>query len=65
MFKSSFKPKPKIKESKAELKEYSHKLEEVLSRLKHKYLELEKDHEIINKTYMKELKKGDAMHKSL
>ena len=53
--------KPKIKESKEELKHYSHKLEEALSTLKQRYLELEKDHEVLNKTYMRELKKGDAV----
>ncbi len=53
--------KPKIKESKEELKQYAHKLEEALSKLRQQYMELEKDHEVLNKTYMKELKKEDAM----
>ena len=51
----------KIKESKEELKEYNRKLEEALANVQQKYMEIEKDHEIINKTYMRELKKGDKM----
>lgn len=54
-------PKLKIKESKAELKQYSHKLEDALSKIKQQFIELEKDHEILNKTYMKELKRADRM----
>ena len=30
-----------------------------------KYIEIEKDHEILNKTYMKELKRGDRMNQAL
>ena len=29
---------------------------------KHLFFELEKDHEILNKTYMKELKKADRVN---
>jgi hypothetical protein len=36
-----------------------------LAKVKQQYLELEKDNEILNKTYMKELKKGDKMHQTL
>jgi len=57
--------KLKIKESKEELQKYSHQLEEALSKLKQKYLEIEKDNEILNKTYMKELKKGDRMQQAV
>lgn len=28
-------------------------------------MELEKDHEILNKTYMRELKKADRMHQAM
>ena len=55
----------KIKETKAELKQYSHKLEEALAKTRLKFMEIEKDNEILNKTYMKELKKGDRMHQVL
>ena len=33
--------------------------------MKQQFLEIEKDHEILNKTYMRELKKGDQMHQAL
>lgn len=57
--------KLKTKESKEELKQYSHKLEDALSKMKQQSMELEKDHEILNKTYMRELKKADRMHQSI
>lgn len=31
-----------------------------MAKVKQQYIELEKDHEILNKTYMKELKKSDV-----
>lgn len=55
-------PQLKIKETKAELKQYSHQLEEALAKTRTKLIEIEKDHEILNKTYLKELKKGDRMN---
>ncbi len=62
----SLKPrKLKIKESKEDLKLYSHQLEEAIGKIRLKYLEIEKDHEILNKTYMKELKRGDRMNQAL
>lgn len=51
--------RPKIKESKYELKQYSLKLELALGKTRQNLTELEKDNEILNKTYLKELKKGD------
>ena len=57
--------KLKVKESKVELKEYSHKLEDALGKMKQQYMELEKDHEILNKTYMKELKNADNMQQAI
>jgi hypothetical protein len=33
--------------------------------MKQQYLEIEKDHEILNKTYMRELKKCDKMHQAI
>jgi hypothetical protein len=61
----SLKQKLKVKETKAELKIYSQKLEEALGQQKHLFFELEKDHEILNKTYMKELKKADLNYQTL
>ena len=53
------------KETKKDLKLYAQKLEEALARVRTTTIELERDHEILNKTYMKELKKGDYMHRIL
>ncbi len=61
----SLKPKLKDKETKAELKTYSQKLEEALAKQKEIFFELEKDHEILNKTYMKELKKADKVNQTV
>lgn len=61
----SLKPKLKVKETKAELKTYSQKLEEALAKQKEIFFELEKDHEILNKTYMKELKKADKVNQTV
>lgn len=61
----SLKPKLKVKETKAELKTYSQKLEEALAKQKQIFFELEKDHEILNKTYMKELKKADKVNQTV
>lgn len=61
----SLKPKLKIKETKSELKLYSEKLEEALAKQKQIFFDLEKDHEILNKTYMKELKKSDKVNQTV
>ena len=54
-----------IKETKQELKTYSRQLEEALYKCRQKYIEIEKDNEILNKTYLRELKKGDRMQQAL
>ena len=61
----TIKPKLKVKETKAELKNYYHKLEEALAKQKQIFFELQKDHEILNKTYMKELKKADKANQTM
>jgi len=54
-----------IKETKKELKSYSQQLEGALAKTRTKLIEIEKDHEILNKTYLRELKKGDRVHRTL
>ena len=53
--------KLKVKESKLELKQYIMRLERVLTKSKQRYLELEKDHEFLNKCFIKELKKAEQL----
>jgi predicted RNase H-like nuclease (RuvC/YqgF family) len=55
----SIKPKLKVKETKAELKAYSEKLETALAQVKKKAAEFEKDCERVNKEYMKEVRRGE------
>ena len=55
----SIKPNLKVKETKAELKQYKEKLETALTQIKRKAADLERDCERINKEYMKEVRRGE------
>lgn len=57
----SLKPKLKLKESKAELKQYANKLEEALAKCKQRCAEAEKDCEIMNKTVMRDMRRCERM----
>lgn len=54
-----------VKQTRSQLKQYSRQLEEAVANMKQKYLELEKDHDSLNKTYLNELKKSEKLHKLL
>ena len=45
--------------------QYSQQLEKALALLREKYIELEKDHEILNKSYLRQLKQMEGMHKAM
>lgn len=55
----SLKPQLKLKETKADLKQYTQKLETALAALKRKRDELLKDCDRLNKEYTKEVRKAE------
>jgi septal ring factor EnvC (AmiA/AmiB activator) len=61
----SLKPKLKLKETKADLKHYSERLEAALAAVKRKREEVQRDCDRVNKEYLKEVKRGEKRRELL